>query len=202
MTPDGHEARIRGIHTQDRPAEQARAGERCALNLSGRGLGPGTIARGDWVVDHALHAPSDRIDVRLRVLPAETRMLRHWTPVHVHLAASHSTARVAVLGAGGIAPGGGGRVQIVLDRPLHALAGDRIVIRDQSATRTMGGGTVIDPFSPKRGRARPARLACSTRSRDAVRDRQGQDARTAEGHDPEQAVERHDIGKEGAWGGR
>ena len=159
VTPDGYEARIRGIHAQDRPAEQARAGERCALNLSGRGIGPETIARGDWVVDRALHAPSDRIDVRLRVLPAETRALRHWTPVHVHLAASHSTARVAVLGAGGIAPGDGGRVQIVLDRPLHALAGDRIVIRDQSATRTMGGGTVIDPFSPKRGRARPARLA-------------------------------------------
>ena len=199
VTPDGHEARIRGIHTQDRPAEQARAGERCALNLSGRGLGPGTIARGDWVVDHALHAPSDRIDVRLRVLPAETRTLRHWTPVHVHLAASHSTARVAVLGAGGIAPGGGGRVQIVLDRPLHALAGDRIVIRDQSATRTMGGGTVIDPFSPKRGRARPARLAWL----DAIEGRgprqAGADARTAEGHDPEQAVERHDTGKEGAW---
>ena len=79
--------------------------------------------------------------------------------MHAHLAAAHSTARVAVLGAGSIAPGDSGRVQVVLDHPLHALAGDRIVIRDQSATRTMGGGTIIDPFSPKRGRARPARLA-------------------------------------------
>ena len=190
VTPDGYEARIRGIHAQDRPAEQARAGERCALNLSGRGIGPETIARGDWVVDRALHAPSDRIDVRLRVLPAETRALRHWTPVHVHLAASHSTARIAVLGAGGIAPGDGGRVQIVLDRPLHALAGDRIVIRDQSATRTMGGGTVIDPFSPKRGRARPARLAWLDAIEGLGPRQAGTDARTAEGHDPEQAVAR------------
>ena len=190
VTPDGYEARIRGIHAQDRPAEQARAGERCALNLSGRGIGPETIARGDWVVDRALHAPSDRIDVRLRVLPAETRALRHWTPVHVHLAASHSTARVAVLGAGGIAPGDGGRVQIVLDRPLHALAGDRIVIRDQSATRTMGGGTVIDPFSPKRGRARPARLAWLDAIEGLGPRQAGTDARTAEGHDLEQAVAR------------
>ena len=190
VTPDGYEARIRGIHAQDRPAEQARAGERCALNLSGRGIGPETIARGDWVVDRALHAPSDRIDVRLRVLPAETRALRHWTPVHVHLAASHSTARIAVLGAGGIAPGDGGRVQIVLDRPLHALAGDRIVIRDQSATRTMGGGTVIDPFSPKRGRARPARLARLDAIEGLGPRQAGTDARTAEGHDPEQAVAR------------
>ena len=97
--------------------------------------------------------------MRLSVLPGEERALRHWTPVHAHLAASHSTARVAVLGAGSIAPGESGRVQIVLDQPMHALAGDRIVVRDQSATRTVGGGTIIDPFSPKRGRARPARLA-------------------------------------------
>ena len=158
-TPSGYEARIRGIHAQDRPAMRARAGERCALNLAGRGIESGAIVRGDWIVDRTLHAPSDRIDVRLQVLAGETRALRHWTPVHAHLAASHSTARVAVLGAGSIPSGDSGRVQIVLDHPLHALAGDRIVIRDQSATRTMGGGTVIDPFSPRRGRARPARLA-------------------------------------------
>ena len=196
VTPGGHEARIRGIHAQDRPAERARAGERCALNLSGRGLGPGTIARGDWVVDRALHAPGDRIDVRLRVLPAETRALRHWTPVHVHLAASHSTARVAVLGAGGIAPGEDGRVQVVLDRPLHALAGDRIVIRDQSATRTMGGGTVIDPFSPKRGRARPARLAWLDAIEGIGPEWTAADA--VEGHGSDQAVERHGTKKEDA----
>ena len=159
VTPSGHEARIRGIHAQDRPAKHARAGERCALNLAGRDIESGAIARGDWIVDGALHAPTDRIDVRLNILPGEGRALRHWTPVHAHLAASHSTARVAVLGAGSIAPGESGRVQVVLDQPMHALAGDRIVVRDQSATRTVGGGTVIDPFSPKRGRARPARLA-------------------------------------------
>ena len=159
VTPGGVEARIRGIHAQDRPAGHARAGQRCALNLAGRDIESGAIVRGDWIVDRALHAPTDRIDVRLHVLPGEPRAVRHWTPVHAHLAAAHSTARVAVLGTGSIAPGESGRVQIVLDRPLHALAGDRIVIRDQSATRTMGGGAVVDPFSPKRGRARPARLA-------------------------------------------
>ena len=159
VTPGGFDARIRGIHAQDRPAGHARAGQRCALNLAGRDIESGAIVRGDWLVDRALHAPTDRIDVRVHVLPGEPRAVRHWTPVHAHLAAAHSTARVAVLGAGSIGPGESGRVQIVFDRPMHALAGDRIVIRDQSATRTMGGGAVIDPFSPKRGRARPARLA-------------------------------------------
>ena len=39
------------------------------------------------------------------------------------------------------------------------MSGDRLVIRDQSAQRTVGGGRVVDPFSPRRGRARPQRLA-------------------------------------------
>ena len=120
VTPSGYEARIRTIHAQDRPAGHARAGERCALNRAGRDIESGAIARGDWIVDRALHAPTDRIDVRLSVLPGEERALRHWTPVHAHLAASHSTARVAVLGAGSIGPGESGRVQIVLDHPRFA----------------------------------------------------------------------------------
>ena len=188
VTPGGFEARIRGIHAQDRPADRARAGERCALNLAGRDIESGAIVRGDWIVDRTLHAPTDRIDVRLDVLADESRALRHWTPVHAHLAAAHSTARVAVLGAGSIAPGDSGRVQIVLDRAMHALAGDRIVIRDQSATRTVGGGTVIDPFSPRRGRARPARLAWL----DALEVRAPEEAIT-------RAVESTETGVDAGW---
>jgi selenocysteine-specific elongation factor len=79
--------------------------------------------------------------------------------VHVHLGAAEATGRVAVLEAGDIAPGGDALVQLVLDRPIGALAGDRFVVRDQSAQRTIGGGRVIDVFPPARGRARPERLA-------------------------------------------
>ena len=41
---------------------------------------------------------------------------------------------------------------------LGGLAGDRFVIRDQSALRTLGGG-VVDPFPPQRGTRTPERLA-------------------------------------------
>ena len=36
--------------------------------------------------------------------------------------------------------------------------GDRFILRDVSARRTIGGGRVIDPHGPARHRARPARL--------------------------------------------
>ena len=46
---------------------------------------------------------------------------------------------------------------MLLDRPIAALQGDRFIIRDQSATRTVGGGTVIDPFAPRPRRRDPLR---------------------------------------------
>ena len=39
------------------------------------------------------------------------------------------------------------------------LAGDRIILRDPSATRTLAGARVIDPFGPPRNRRAPRRLA-------------------------------------------
>lgn len=49
--------------------------------------------------------------------------------------------------------------RLTLDRPIGALANDRFVLRDATATRTIGGGSVIDPFPPRRGRRRPERLS-------------------------------------------
>ena len=159
LSPKGLPVRVRGIRAHDRPTDRAAAGERCAINLAGRGLSESVVRRGDWIVAEELHAPTERVDVDLGVLPGESRSLKHWTPVHLHLGAEHVSARVAVLEGGSIAPGEKGLAQLVVERPISTVTGDRLVIRDQSAQRTVGGGRVVDPFSPRRGRARAHRLA-------------------------------------------
>jgi selenocysteine-specific elongation factor len=68
-------------------------------------------------------------------------------------------ARVDLLGSGSLAPGESGTVQIVPEKPVDVLCTDRFIIRDRSATMTLGGGSVIDPWPAVRGRARPQRLA-------------------------------------------
>ena len=67
ISPSGREARVRGIHAQNQPAECGAAGQRCALNLAGPDLHRQDIHRGDWALDAALHAPTTRLDVELRV---------------------------------------------------------------------------------------------------------------------------------------
>ncbi len=159
VSPGGVEARVRAIHAENVEAHAAQAGQRVALNLAGSGLRRHAVSRGDWLLAPEAHGPTRRIDIRLRVLGSEARPLRDRTPVHVHLGAADVTGRIAVLDGPSIAPGAAGWAQLLLDREIGALAGDGIVLRDQSAMRTMAGGRVADPFPPARGRARPERLA-------------------------------------------
>ncbi len=157
VSPRGLAVRVRGIHAQNRQAAEGLAGQRLALALAG--VDKADVRRGDWIVAEALHAPTQRLDVRLQVLAGEARPLAHWTPVHLHLGAEDVGARVVVLEGEAIAPGRGARAQLQLERPIGALRGDRFILRDQSALRTLGGGSVIDPFPPETRRRRDQRLA-------------------------------------------
>ena len=159
LSTDGSQVRVRGIRAHNTASNGAKAGERCAINIAGRGLNKEVVRRGNWLMHPSLYAPTRRIDVEVKVLASETGPLKHWTPTHLHIAADHLSARVAVLSGGAIPAGGQGLAQLVVSRDAFAVHGDTFVLRDQSAQRTIAGGRVIDPFSPKRGRARPARIA-------------------------------------------
>ena len=134
---------------RNRPAGSGQAGERCALNLAGDGIAKDVVHRGDVVLDPELHAPTDRIDASLRVLRSELKPITQWMPARLHHAAAEVGARLALLSDAPIMPGERGRVQLVLDRPIAAAAGDRFVLRDTSAQRTIGGGRFIDLRRPR-----------------------------------------------------
>jgi len=158
VSPSGLPARVRAIHAQNRESQSGHAGQRCALNLAGDGVSKEAIARGDVVLDPALHAPADRIDVELSVLKDEPKPLGTWFPARLHAHAVEAGARVVPLGDA-IGPGETGLAQLVLDRPVAAAVGDRFILRDVSASRTIGGGRFLDLRAPSRKRGTPQRLA-------------------------------------------
>jgi selenocysteine-specific elongation factor len=159
ISPSGISARVRSIHAQNRPTDRGQAGERCALNLAGNGIAKDLVHRGDVVLDPELHAPSDRIDASLRLQPSERKPITQWTPVRLHHAATEVGARVVLLRDESVAPGHRACIQLVLERPIAATAGDRFVLRDTSAQRTIGGGRLLDLRAPARKRRTPERLA-------------------------------------------
>jgi selenocysteine-specific elongation factor len=156
LLPAGIGVRVRAIHAQNRAAAAGQAGERCALNLAG--IEPAAIARGDWLADPRGLATTERIDARLTLLP-DGAMLGVFTPVHLHFGATHVTAHVLLLDGEQLAPGASGRVQLVLGRRVAAAPGDRFIVRNAPANRTIGGGVFLDPGAPARRRRGVARQA-------------------------------------------
>jgi len=148
--------RVRSIHSQNRASDVGRTGERCALNVTG--VEKSSVKRGDWLADPRVLSPTTRIDARIEVLPTITTVLKSWAPVHFHHGAAHATAHVVPLDKSTITPGDNPYAQFVFDTPICALPGDRFIFRDASATHTMGGGVVLDPFAQSRKRRSAERL--------------------------------------------
>jgi selenocysteine-specific elongation factor len=157
VQPRGLRARVRSLHAQDLPAERGHAGQRCALNLAG--LSKEEVTRGDWVQGTALDNLCARFDAALRLSAREARALPQWANVHLHHGTRDALARVAVLDAESIEPGAERLVSITVEAPLAACRGDRFVLRDASAQRTLGGGVLLDIAPPTRGKRRAERIA-------------------------------------------
>ena len=147
--PGGFRARVRGMRTHDRAADEAQAGDRCALNLVGSDLDPNSVARGHWIVAEAACLPTQRLDARLRSCAGE-RAVRSGARVHVHLGAKQTTGRLVWIDESmdrADEPARESWAHLALDEPIGALWGDRLLVRDWSANRTLAGGRVIDPFA-------------------------------------------------------
>ncbi len=158
--------RVRGIHAQNQSVDVAKAGQRCALNVSGSDIKNISLKRGGWLTSNDQLQTVRTLDVSITPAPVFdsgdaqyfNNDLKHWTAAHLHLATASVTCRIALLENQSLKVGEYGLARLICEQPLPAVNGDRFVLRDQSARHTIAGGVVIDPLPPKRGRSRPQRL--------------------------------------------
>ncbi len=157
LLPDGLQARIRSLQVHGRDVAEARAGERTAVALTGADRQ--AVARGSTLVTSDAWSPSWMLTVRVRVLDGSPWPLEHGRRVRVHVGTAEVMARCAVLGERPLGPGERGWVQLRLEEPCVARAGDRVVLRSYSPVTTIGGGVIAEPMPPKRKRLGEAEVA-------------------------------------------
>jgi selenocysteine-specific elongation factor len=145
--PAGKRLRVRGVQVHGEPAKRAVAGQRTALNLAG--VETGELARGMVLTAPGLFRSSQRLTVRLDLLPS-AKPLREGARVHIHAFAAETVAEVKLLEGKLIKPGESGFARLKLDDPLLVFPEDRFIIRQFSPVITIGGGQVLDGHEPTR----------------------------------------------------
>ena len=151
--PEGLRAKVRGIQVHGKAVARAEAGQRTAVNL--QGLETAAVGRGHVLAPPGLMRPSSLIDVELQVLPGSGNPLEDLSRVRYHQGTSELLARVKLLGAEEIEPGGRAFAQLRLETSGLSLPGDRFVVRRYSPMQTIGGGVVLDAHPEKhRGETR------------------------------------------------
>ena len=152
IQPGGFEARVRSVQVHGGEVDAAGYGQRVALNLAG--VERAGVTRGHVVCDPALDRDTRRCDVWVEIRPAAGRPVRSHDLVHVHLGTAETMGKLVLLGGSeALAPRAAGLAQLILREPVHALRGDRFILRNASAQRTIGGGSIVHPFAWRHGRS-------------------------------------------------
>ncbi|WP_019851209.1 selenocysteine-specific translation elongation factor [Desulfitobacterium sp. PCE1] len=138
--PSGFTARVKGIQVHNSGVDEAIAGDRCALNLTG--IEKSEIQRGDTIAREGTLNPIWIADALIYIVKGKGSLV-HNQRVHVHTGTKEVLARVRLLGTDEIAEGSKGYGQLRFEEPVVVLRKDRFIIRSYSPAVTIGGGWIL-----------------------------------------------------------
>lgn len=141
LLPEGIELRVRSIQVHGVAVEEAQAGQRTALNLTGAEVDQ--VKPGNWLCEPGLLHETHRVDVAFTLLKSAKAMAKH-THVRIFHGTEEVLGRVRLLDREILQPGEECLCQLELEEPLAPLRGDRMIIRSYSPVETMAGATVLD----------------------------------------------------------
>jgi selenocysteine-specific elongation factor len=151
--PRGATGKVRGIQLYGDASGDARAGMRCALNLSG--VSRDQLGRGDMLAHPGAIEPTHILDAQFRYLSTSKQPLGRRSRILLHHATAQLMATLVLADRDQLQPGEEALVQLRLDAetPLAALPGDRFIARGFTVQEhygtTIGGGEIVRVHAPK-----------------------------------------------------
>ncbi|MDD2555086.1 MAG: selenocysteine-specific translation elongation factor [Syntrophaceticus sp.] len=142
IQPSGLTGRVRSLQVHNNKVEEAFAGQRVAVNLTGIELDQ--LTRGDVLVTPDSFPVVRRVTASLHLLEKAPQPLRNWQRVRFHLGTKEAFGRVRLLDRDELNQGDTALVQLDLEEPIVAAVHDRFVIRRYSPIATIGGGEIIE----------------------------------------------------------
>ena len=141
--PQGFSAKVRNLQVHDHNVEEAYAGQRTAINLSGVSLEE--LKRGNTVAAKDSVYVTNIIDVKFRIVQDTKFELKRFSRLKLYVGSSEVLAKIVPITHKTVKSKDEGYAQIILDHDIVVLKGDRFVLRTITPVTTIGGGMIIDP---------------------------------------------------------
>jgi len=148
--PAGETGRVRDLQTHGLHSDRLQRGQRCAMNLIG--VERERLERGAELATPGFLQPSRLIDVRLECLPSYAKPLKSTSVVRLEIGTADLPIRVVLWNGGTLAPGQSAYAQLRSGAAITSVHGQRFIVRDENAVRTIGGGIVLRPVAHRRRR--------------------------------------------------
>ncbi|GBF10960.1 selenocysteine-specific translation elongation factor [Tepidibacillus sp. HK-1] len=147
ILPSNHKVRVRSLQVHSESVDQAFAGQRVAINLTGIEIED--LKRGDSVVTPKQWEPSERVDIQLHILKDIDFSIKQNTEVKFHVGTSEVLGTLLLYDRKEALPGDTVYCQIKLEEPIISSRKERFIIRRPSPAATIGGGMIIEPNAEK-----------------------------------------------------
>lgn len=156
LWPSGRRVRAREMQTHHEGAAAAAGRMRLALNLAGVSLEE--VGRGCELATPGYLETTRLMDVRVTSVRMPGKLLRKNIRLRLHIATSEVLAELRLLEPPREPTVRGVFAQLRLAEPIVATWGQRFILRDESGSRTLGGGSVLRPASRPWTGKRPAHV--------------------------------------------
>ncbi len=153
VLPGEKKIRVRKIERHGAEVEQAGAGNRIAINLTG--LNREEYKRG-MVVSNRIISPTKIADANLKIY-SDVNSLELWSQITFIAGTYKCQARIHLLDENRLKADESAVVQIHFPEQCILMRGDKYIIRDTSENVTLGGGIILDAY-PLHHRRRPEKL--------------------------------------------
>lgn len=153
VLPAGTTCRVRDVQSHGQAQAGVAGGQRAALNLSG--MDRAEVTRGCELATPGYLKPTRMIDVRVMALAGAERPLRSTSTVRLGIGTRELPVRLVLADGEALLPGQQANAQLRAGESLVAAHGQRFILRDETGSRTIGGGVVLQPVVSA-GRQLPA----------------------------------------------
>ncbi len=147
ILPENLNSKIRSIQVHETPVEEAKAGQRTALNL--QGVEKDEIKRGSVVVQKGYFSCSKFIYAKLFYLNSNKKPLKNRIHLKFHIGTDVIPSEIILFDKKELKPGEETYCLFKLAHETLCLIGDKFIIRSFDDKFTLGGGTVIYPTNEK-----------------------------------------------------